>query len=134
MQTANIFILYGNNTQKKKGGAGGNGRPLGIHGTMVAVDWDLCVAEGSCIDECPVHVFQWYRTENDVPPEQMVNAISAGTGSTFKEERMDYNDKADPIREHECIWCMACVNACHAKAIKVSESNTRHHQEESAKE
>jgi ferredoxin len=65
---------------------------------MVAVDCDSCVAEGACIDECPVQVFQWYRTENDVPLEQMVNAISAGTGSSFKDGRMDYNDKADPIR------------------------------------
>ncbi len=32
--------------------------PLGIHGTMVAVDWDSCVADGTCIDAYPVHVFQ----------------------------------------------------------------------------
>ena len=23
--------------------------PLGVHGTMVAVDWDSCVANGACI-------------------------------------------------------------------------------------
>ena len=28
--------------------------PLGIHGTTVAVDWDSCVAAGSCISVCPV--------------------------------------------------------------------------------
>ena len=25
---------------------------LGIHGTAVAVDYDLCVADGACIDAC----------------------------------------------------------------------------------
>jgi NAD-dependent dihydropyrimidine dehydrogenase PreA subunit len=39
--------------------------PLGIHGTTVAVDWDSCVAAGSCMSVCPVQTFQWYRTEKD---------------------------------------------------------------------
>jgi NAD-dependent dihydropyrimidine dehydrogenase PreA subunit len=111
-----------------------NGGQLGIHGTMVAVDWDSCVAEGECLDVCPVQVFQWYRTENDVPPEEMFNATSAGTGSTLKDERVDYNDKSDPIREHDCIWCMACVKACHAKAIKVSEGNLVYHQQKATEQ
>jgi NAD-dependent dihydropyrimidine dehydrogenase PreA subunit len=38
--------------------------PLGVSGTMVAVDWDSCVADGACIEACPVQVFQWYRTEH----------------------------------------------------------------------
>ena len=97
--------------------------PLGAHGTMVAVDWDSCVADGACIEACPVQVFQWYRTEKDVPPVEMANATSAGTGSTVKEERKDYTDKADPIREHDCIWCMACVTVCPTQAIKVDEAN-----------
>ena len=54
--------------------------PLGVHGTMVAIDWDSCVADGACIEACPVQVFQWYRTEQDEPPQQMVNATSSGTG------------------------------------------------------
>jgi NAD-dependent dihydropyrimidine dehydrogenase PreA subunit len=28
--------------------------PLGIHGTAVAVDWDSCIADGGCIEVCPV--------------------------------------------------------------------------------
>ncbi|MFQ5920571.1 MAG: ferredoxin family protein, partial [Nitrososphaerales archaeon] len=36
--------------------------PLGIHGTMVAIDFDSCVADGACIEACPVQVFEWYRT------------------------------------------------------------------------
>ena len=35
---------------------------LGITGTMVANDWDVCVADGACIEACPVQIFQWYRT------------------------------------------------------------------------
>jgi NAD-dependent dihydropyrimidine dehydrogenase PreA subunit len=27
--------------------------PLGVSGTMVAVDWDSCVADGACIEACP---------------------------------------------------------------------------------
>ena len=102
--------------------------PLGVHGTMVAVDWDSCVADGACIEACPVQVFQWYRTENDVPAVQMANATSAGTGSGVKEERKDYTDKADPIREHDCIWCMACVSVCPPQAIKVDQANLEFHE------
>src|SRR5437016_14390297 len=32
---------------------------LGIHGTAAAVDYDLCIADGACIDACPVYVFDW---------------------------------------------------------------------------
>ena len=63
--------------------------PLGVHGTMVAVDWDSCYGDGACIEACPVQVFQWYRTENDVPTIEMVNATSEGTGSTVNKERKD---------------------------------------------
>jgi NAD-dependent dihydropyrimidine dehydrogenase PreA subunit len=105
--------------------------PLGVHGTMVAVDWDSCVADGACIEACPVQVFQWYRTEQDVPATEVVNATSAGTGSTVKEERKDYTDKADPIREHDCIWCMACVSVCPPQAVKVDQSSLEFHEKAS---
>ena len=26
----------------------------GIHGTHVAVDFDLCIADGACLEHCPV--------------------------------------------------------------------------------
>ena len=61
--------------------------PIGVHGTMVAVDWDSCVADGACIEACPVQVFQWYRTENDVPATEVATVTSNGTGSSEKEER-----------------------------------------------
>ena len=102
--------------------------PLGISGTMVAVDWDSCVADGACIEACPVQVFQWYRTEKDIPASQAINETFAGTGSSVKDERKDQTDKADPIREHDCIWCMACVSVCPPQAIKVDQSNVEAHE------
>ncbi|HLA22140.1 MAG TPA: ferredoxin family protein [Nitrosopumilaceae archaeon] len=102
--------------------------PLGVSGTMVAVDWDSCVADGACIEACPVQVFQWYRTEKDIPAKKAINETFAGTGSYVKEERKDYSDKADAIREHDCIWCMACVSVCPPLAVKVDQSNLEFHE------
>lgn len=102
--------------------------PLGVSGTMVAVDWDSCVADGACIESCPVQVFQWYRTEKDIPANKVINETFEGTGSSEKEGRKDYTDKADPVREHDCIWCMACVSVCPPEAIKVDQSNLEHHE------
>lgn len=53
--------------------------PLGVSGTMVAIDWDSCIADGACIEACPVQVFQWYRTEKDMPAVDIV-------GETFAED------------------------------------------------
>ncbi len=100
---------------------------LGVSGTMVAVDWDSCVADGACIEACPVQVFQWYRTEKDIHAKDVVGQTFEGTGSTEKDQRTDYTDKADPIREHDCIWCMACVSVCPPQAIKVDQANQEHH-------
>ena len=36
-----------------------------------------------------VNVFQWYRTENDVPAVDMVNATSYGNGSDGKDNRLN---------------------------------------------
>lgn len=101
--------------------------PLGVSGTMVAVDWDSCVADGACIEACPVQVFQWYRTEKDIPAIDAIGQTFDGSGSAVKEERVDYTDKADPIREHDCIYCMACVSVCPPEAIKVDQSNMEAH-------
>ena len=102
--------------------------PLGVSGTMVAVDWDSCVADGACIEACPVQVFQWYRTEKDIPAKDVVGQTFAGTGSDVKDERKDLTDKADPIREHDCIWCMACVSVCPPQAVLVDQSNLEAHE------
>jgi NAD-dependent dihydropyrimidine dehydrogenase PreA subunit len=102
--------------------------PLGVSGTMVAVDWDSCVADGACIEACPGQVFQWYRTEKDVPAKDAIKETFEGTGSSVKEERKDYTDKADPVREHDCIWCMACVSVCPPQAIKVDQAALEFHE------
>ena len=34
---------------------------LGIWGTVVGVDFDLCVADGACIDACPVSVYEFFE-------------------------------------------------------------------------
>ena len=102
--------------------------PLGASGTMVAVDWDSCIADGACIEACPVQVFQWYRTEKDIPAKDIVGQTFEGTGSNAKDERKDLTDKADPIREHDCIWCMACVSVCPPQAIIVDQSNLEKHE------
>jgi NAD-dependent dihydropyrimidine dehydrogenase PreA subunit len=102
--------------------------PIGVSGTMVAVDWDSCVADGACIEACPVQVFQWYRTEKDISAKKAIKATFDGTGSSVKEERHDYSDNADPIREHDCIWCMACVSVCPPQAVLVDQGNQEWHE------
>ena len=103
---------------------------MGVHGTFVAVDWDSCISDGACIEACPVQVYQWYRSVQDVPAIEMVNAVSEGTGDdNNREGRKDYTDKPDPIREKACIWCMACVTVCPTQSIKVDEDNFSVHEE-----
>jgi NAD-dependent dihydropyrimidine dehydrogenase PreA subunit len=112
--------------------------PLGIHGTYVAVDWDDCIGrsclldctklknieqkcevcknesctlEGACLWLCPTIVFEWEKLgkmgKGDVPDY--------------------YRDKADPVREADCIWCMVCVIECPTQAIKVDENLVEFH-------
>lgn len=73
---------------------------LGIHGTHVAVDFDLCIADGACIPVCPVEVFEWFDTLGHPASEK----------------------KADPVRESDCIDCMACEAVCPVTAIKITEA------------
>jgi NAD-dependent dihydropyrimidine dehydrogenase PreA subunit len=67
---------------------------LGIYGTNVAVDFDLCVGDGACIEVCPTNVFDWQ---------------SAGA-----------DRKALPSRERDCIYCIGCEAVCPKFAIMVS--------------
>ena len=50
--------------------------PLGVNGTYVGVDWDSFIADGACIEACPVQVFQWYGIEHDKPAAQMINVTN----------------------------------------------------------
>jgi NAD-dependent dihydropyrimidine dehydrogenase PreA subunit len=69
------------------------------------VDWDSCIADGACIEACPVQVFQWYRSEYDLPAVEMRNATSASIGEIMieGEEKTILINQTDPVREHDCI-------------------------------
>ena len=71
---------------------------LGIHGTDVAVDWDVCTGDGICLSVCPVTLFDW--------------ADSPGHPLSEK--------KSDPAREVDCIKCLACQTQCPTGAIKIT--------------
>jgi NAD-dependent dihydropyrimidine dehydrogenase PreA subunit len=96
-----------------------NGKPyptkLGIHGTEVAVDWDSCIADGGCLDVCPVQLYEW-----------ALNPGQIGTGRDKKVEKgsKDWEtyrtDKTDMVREKDCIFCMACEPVCPVQAIKIT--------------
>jgi NAD-dependent dihydropyrimidine dehydrogenase PreA subunit len=101
---------------------------LGIHGTTVAVDWDSCTAEGECFGVCPVQTFQWYRTEQDIPAADCLDATFEGTGLTEAGEKLDKSDKSQPIREHDCTICMACQEACPRGAILIDQANMEWHE------
>ena len=98
----------------------GEGKPypttLGIHGSSVGVDWETCIADGACMDVCPVSVFEWFLnkgklgTGNDMP--------IADKPELYAKYR---TDKCDPIREADCIFCHACETACPTSSIKITE-------------
>jgi NAD-dependent dihydropyrimidine dehydrogenase PreA subunit len=71
----------------------------GIHGTNVAVDWDVCTGDGICIDVCPVTLFDWADAQGHPTSEK----------------------KSDPAREQDCIKCLACETQCPTQAIKITQ-------------
>ena len=72
-------------------------KKLGIHGTNVAVDWDICEGCGTCIDVCPVQLYEWRDTPCHPTSEK----------------------KVFPARESDCIQCFQCDKLCPVKAIRV---------------
>ncbi len=88
---------------------------LGVHGTHVAVDWDGCIADGACMDVCPVDVFEWELNPGHKGTGQH-KPIEKGTPEYEKYR----TDKCDPIRESDCIDCMACETACPTLVIKIT--------------
>jgi len=69
----------------------------GIRGTHVAVDFDICLADGACLEDCPVDVFRVGRHPGHPESER----------------------KASPVDEDQCIDCMLCVDVCPVDAIDV---------------
>ena len=98
----------------------GDGKPYptknGIHGTAVAVDFEACIADGVCMDVCPVFVYEW-----------ALNAGQSGSGKDMilATGSADWNawrsDKSDPVREKDCIYCMACETSCPTQCIKITQ-------------
>jgi NAD-dependent dihydropyrimidine dehydrogenase PreA subunit len=74
---------------------------LGIWGTNVCVDFDICVADGACIEACPVNVYEWLETPGHPASEK----------------------KAFMVREKDCIFCIACENVCPPQAIKIFQKS-----------
>ena len=64
----------------------------------VIVDYSKCNGDAVCIDTCPVEVFELQNL-----PEY------------------PDSEKSVPVREDECILCMACVAQCPTEAITVEE-------------
>lgn len=88
-QSRRISTEYGNLKIWKDAASGS-----GIYGTDVAVDFDLCVGDGACIEVCPVNVFDWH-----------------GSG---------VDRKALPLRESDCIYCFGCEAVCPKFAIRIT--------------
>ncbi len=88
---------------------------FGIHGTHVAVDWEACVGDGACMDVCPVDVFEWYLNPGQKGASK--DKVLAQGSAEWQQFR---TDKCDPLREKDCIDCMACETACPTLAIKIT--------------
>ena len=72
---------------------------MGVWGQYVSIDFDICIADGACIDACPVDVFHWFD--------------SPGNPASDKKPLMD--------KEPDCIFCLACEGVCPPQAIKIFE-------------
>jgi len=92
----------------------GVSKELGVHSIPVAVDFDICIADGICITVCPTNVFD----RLDIPSEQ--ERMDKGTPNDSGKALLAIW-KADPAREADCIYCRACEIQCPVQAIKITE-------------
>jgi len=72
---------------------------MGVWGEFVSVDYDICIADGGCIEACPVGVYEWFDTP--------------GNPASDKKPLMS--------KELDCIFCLACEGVCPPQAIKIYE-------------
>jgi len=70
---------------------------LGIRGSNVAVDWDLCTGCGVCLEICPAHVYEWRETAKHPTSEK----------------------KPFPANAAKCMCCYHCETQCPVHAIRV---------------
>ncbi|MGQ0605533.1 MAG: 4Fe-4S dicluster domain-containing protein, partial [Candidatus Nitrosotenuis sp.] len=90
-------IASNKNMIKTWGRVGTDNKNMGVWGEFVSVDYDICVADGACIDACPVSVYEWFDTPGNVSSEK----------------------KPLMAREPDCIFCLACEGVCPPQAIKI---------------
>ena len=86
-------------TIKTWGRRGSDNKQLGVWGEFVSVDYDICVADGACIEACPVGVYEWFDTPGNVASDK----------------------KPLMSKEPDCIFCLACEGVCPPSAIKIFE-------------
>jgi protein-S-isoprenylcysteine O-methyltransferase Ste14/NAD-dependent dihydropyrimidine dehydrogenase PreA subunit len=70
---------------------------LGIRGTHVAVDWDVCIGCGVCLEVCPMQLYEWVETSGHLTSAK----------------------KAFPARESDCVQCYKCEAKCPVQAIRI---------------
>jgi len=71
---------------------------LGVRGTNVAVDWDICTGCGICLEICPVQMYEWRETPGHPTSDR----------------------KPFPAKAAKCMSCYRCEKQCPAKAIRVT--------------
>jgi len=84
---------------KTWGRRGTNNGIMGVWGEFVSVDYDICIADGGCLEACPVDVYEWFDTP--------------GNPASDKKPLMS--------KELDCIFCLACEGVCPPQAIKIYE-------------
>ena len=100
MKPSEAYTVAGSgNSIKTWGRQGTDNGIMGVWGEFVSVDFDICVADGACIDACPVQVYEWFDTP--------------GNPASEKKPLMS--------KEPDCIFCLACEGVCPPQAIKIFE-------------
>jgi len=97
MDPSPVFKTKTGNDLKTWGRVGADNKVMGVWGEFVSVDFDICIADGACIDACPVGVFEFFEFPGNV-------------ASTKKPLQ---------INEPDCIFCLACEGVCPPTAIKI---------------